>query len=170
MNSNDKQRFALLMYGMADNFRDTLTEAGLKFRFQALSGYSYKQLEHAAIHIIRTRKFTKMPTIADFIEAIDGSGDDIAETQAHHVLCQVRELGAYQTPTFDDPVTRELASRRWTWGTLCSMLERDHQWFVKEFVQAYRAYERLEIVPQLEGPTTFKQLAGGMFEDVAGPS
>lgn len=167
MTNDDKQRFAVLMYGMADNFRDTLSEAGLKFRWTALKCYSLDQIESASMHIIRTRRFTKMPTIADFVEAIEGNSDDVAEAQAHDVLCQVRRCGSYGTPSFDDPVTKELVSRRWTWSALCSMPERDQQWFVKEFIQAYRSYERLETVPQIDGPKRFKQLASGMF---AGPS
>jgi hypothetical protein len=167
MTSKDRARFAVLMYGMADNFRDTLTEAGLKFRWDALKSYSLDHIERAVMHIIRTRRFTKMPTIADFVEAIDGNSDDVAEVQAHHVLCMVRQCGVYGSPVFDDPVTSELVSRRWTWGSLCSMPERDQQWFVKEFVQAYRSYQRLEVVPQLEGPNRFKQLASSMF---TGPS
>jgi len=155
--------------GMADNYRDTITKDGIKLRFDMLMGYTIEQIEAAALRIMRSRKFLKMPTIADFIEAIEGSATDVAEIQAHHVLCQVRECGAYRTPSFDDPVARELVARRWTWAALCSMPIKDHQWFVKEFVHAYRAYERLEVVPQLEGPASVKQLSDGLFEKVAGP-
>ena len=167
MNVQDKQRFGVLMMGMADNFRDTMTEAGLRFRYKALKEYTIDQLEQAAMQIIRNRKYTKMPTVAEFVEAIDGSGADHAELQAHQVLCQIRECGAYRSPVFNDPVTQAIVSRRWTWGSLCTMPITDHQWFVKEFVHAYRNYRRLETVPQLDGPARLKQLASTVF---TGPS
>lgn len=157
MDEQDKQEFAQIMYGMADNFRDSISKEGLQFRFEALQRFSIDRIREAAIDIVNSRKFTKFPTIAEFVVRIEGDREQIAEdaarNEAYKVLQLVRERGRLNPPNFSDPVTAELLSRRWRWDSLCSTLrEEEEKWFIRDFVEAYAAMSREEKRLQLQTP------------------
>lgn len=140
------------MFGLADNFSAEINKHGLKFRFNALSGFTIDQVESAANEIALTRKFTKMPTIAEFIEFIEGSSADAAELQVEKIWAEVRRIGTYGSPEFDDPVTAQVVSNRFDWTYVCGMLEKDRPFFVRDFRDAYASYSREEKRLLLAGP------------------
>lgn len=165
MMDNDKARFTAIMAGMADNFRDTITREGLKLRFNVLKMFSVEQIEQAAFKIMATRKYTKMPTVAEFIEAIKGGGvEDVAEVQAGVVIGQIRAVGAYGSPEFDDPITQGLFISRFNWGDLCRMTDRELTWFIRDFKAAYLAYDKAHGLIFIDGSKELKQLAAGIGE------
>ncbi len=154
MNEKDKSRFAEIMFGLADNFSAEINKHGLKFRFSALGRFSIEQVEHAANEIALSRKFTKMPTIAEFIERIEGSDQDQAELQVEKIWAEVRRIGSNGSPKFDDPVTAHVVASRFGWGRICATLDKDRPFFVKDFMEAYSCYAREEKRQELlSGPT-----------------
>jgi hypothetical protein len=44
----------------------------MKLRFELLKQYTIEQVEQAGLQIMKSRKFTKMPPVAEFIDAIEG--------------------------------------------------------------------------------------------------
>ena len=147
MEISDKKRFAVIMYGLADNFRDHVSKDGLRFRFEALKEFKIEEVERASMEIVQRRKYTKMPTIGEIIEAIRGNPEkqieDVAEIQAAVVLRAIGTYGSYQSPTFEDPVTAEVIAKRFGWGHLCSYItDESKPWFVKEFKEAYLSFSR----------------------------
>jgi len=145
MHKQDETRFAHIMLGMADNFRDSITKEGMLMRFEMLKEFSIDQVEHAAKKIMLTRKYTKMPPIAEFIEAIQGNHEhqieDRAEVEATYVISCIGQ----DYPVFNDPVTAHLMSRRWKWSTWApAVLESELKWWAKEFKEAYRAFNGAE--------------------------
>ena len=140
MNNADAERFRNLMLGMADNFRDSISKEGMRLRWEMLKQYTIEQVEQAGLQIMKSRKFTKMPPVAEFIDAIDGEPVPIelkAEQQWNEIICQIRSIGSYGTPVFSDPATRGLISRRFSWQNLCRSTENDLRFFRKEFIAAY---------------------------------
>lgn len=159
MNKQDKSKFVQIMLGMADNFRDTITEEGMKMRFDMLSEFSIGQVEQAARKIMFTRKYTKMPPVAEFVEAIQGNNqqqiEDRAEVQATYVISCIGQ----DYPVFSDPVTSHLMSRRWRWNTWApAVLESELKWWAKEFKDAYRAFSGSETTLQIEAAPEIKKL------------
>jgi hypothetical protein len=140
MNKCDEPRFVQIMLGMADNFRDTITKEGMLMRFEILKAYSIDQVTAAAKKIMATRKYTKMPPIAEFIEAIEGGQpriEDRAEIQAAYVISCIGQ----GCPRFDDPVTAYLMLHRWRWSNWAPcVLESELKWWSKDFKEAYRAF------------------------------
>jgi len=147
MEINDKPEFAKIMYGLADNFRDRISKDGLRFRFSALEEFTIDQVKSAAMGIVKKRVYTKMPTVGEIIEEINGDPEqnleDLAEIQATVVLRAIGTYGSYQSPTFEDQVTSEVVTKRFGWGHLCSYItDETKPWFVKEFKEAYLSFSR----------------------------
>ena len=148
MEKSDVKRFEDLMIGTGELFSNNLSPLGLELMFKALKRYSYEQINKATHEILRTRKYTKMPTVADFIEAIEGPqekiDDDRAELQAMSVIDEIRRVGSWGAPRFDDPITADLVRRRFGWQSLCEMQTDKTSFFVREFKSAYLSYDRIE--------------------------
>ena len=141
MNHGDLEQFAAIMYGLADNFSARITPEGVDFRFEALKQYGIDQVRAAAVCLVKNRKFLKMPTIAEFIEAIEGTPEDRAEIEAMKVIDNIRLFGRYNPPRFEDPATSKVVGRM-GWNNLCSMPEDQQKWFVRDFMEAYKAESR----------------------------
>jgi hypothetical protein len=168
MIESDKNRFAQIMAGMADNFRDTITKEGMRMRFDLLKQYSIEQVEQASRKILATRKFTKMPPIAEFVEALQGqepSIEDHALVIANSIIEHMRVNGSRVFPTLD-PVAKRLMMTRWPYYQwAASVLTSELQWWVKQFCEAYRA-ESTVGRQAIEGPAQLKQIAGSVLKSV----
>ena len=170
MKESDKSRFAQIMLGMADNFRDTVTKEGMALRFDVLKEFSIQQVEAAARKILLTRKYTKMPPVAEFIEAIQGQApavEDKALVMANEIVSHLKRFGSGVSPTLDhDPTAKRLMATRWPYRQWASsVLDSELKWWIKEFCAAYRAEAIVERI-EIEGPAAMKQIAGSLFEKV----
>lgn len=145
MTDDDKTSFAQIMIGLAENYGQTLTTAGLKLRFEALRQFPLDAVKAASMSLLASRKYNSMPTVADFLEHIGGgNAEDKAEIEAGKVVEAVRSVGAYRSVVFDDPVTMAVISRAFGgWVRLCqNMTDREEKFFRREFKQAYGSYSR----------------------------
>jgi hypothetical protein len=153
MDSTDKKRFSEIMAGMAENFSSQLSTPGMALRYDALKDFSIDQIATGASVLMRTRKTMGMPTVAEMIEAISGpkgTMSDRAAEQVNAIMQQIRQVGYYGKPSLDDPVTQRLLSGRWAWKSLCSMTEREHRFWAKEFIDAYQSSQKTDNVHQIE--------------------
>ena len=145
MTDDDKTSFAQIMIGLAENYGQTVTTAGLKLRFEALRQFPLDAVKAASMSLLASRKYNSMPTVADFLEHIGGgNAEDKAEIEAGKVVEAVRSVGAYRSVVFDDPVTMAVISRAFGgWVRLCqNMTDREEKFFRREFKQAYGSYSR----------------------------
>jgi hypothetical protein len=78
-------------------------------------------------------------------------GPDLLENravmEATLTIRAVKNIGAYQSVKFNDPVTTVVIQRGFSgWITLCTdFKENDEKWFRNEFVKHYQAYTRRNI-------------------------
>ena len=142
-NRDDRKAFAEIMYGLADNFSAEINKYGIKFRFDLLKKYNIDQIRAAAHEIALGRKYTKMPTVGELVETIDGSTGDIADMQVELVLAEMRRVGSYGTPVFDDPVTAHIIAKRIGWKSTCGTAERDWKHFIRDFREAYSSCSKI---------------------------
>jgi hypothetical protein len=150
MNANDVRVFEKAITGLSENFSANLSEPGINMWFEALRGYSIEQVKSACLGIMKSRKYTKMPTAAEFIEFIDGNVSTSSETQAYIVIDAMGAHGAYKSIIFDDPVTMAVIESRGGWVQMCSgYREPERKWWVHEFMRTYAAY-KLECVGRNE--------------------
>lgn len=146
MNKNDARRFSELMMGLAEDAGATVTQPGIKMKFKALAEFSIEDIEAAAYNVLKHRQYNrnKMPTVADFIEAIKGRAEDKASLKGVEVLQAIKRIGHNDSVDFGDPVTHAvIAGRFGGWVKLCRDLMEDKEgWFLKDFEAVYAAYSR----------------------------
>lgn len=140
-----KKKFSEILFALAGNFGDTLdpyTMRSWKIMFEE-DGISMEQIQRASVKIMRSRKISKMPTYAEFLEFIQGSSLENAEQQADIVLKCVRYYGSMKDPEFEDPITAHLMTFRWPYRHwIKSFKISETVWWRKEFVAAYQSYAK----------------------------
>ncbi len=167
----DRQVFAKYMTLLAEVHGKEISKSLMDVYWISLQQYGDTECESAFNRLITTTRFFPKPV--DVIEAIQANNpaaqitmNDRATEQIAVVMKQVRELGYYRTPCFDDPVTKRLMTGRWSWRSICSMTTEEHKWWAKEFIEAYQASERVNgnsDMPQIENSNRrLKLLAGGI--------
>ena len=133
MENRDKQAFAEMMVALAENYGQTVTKAGMALRFEALREFAVADVQRAAMSLIRSRKYTSMPTVADFLEHLGGgSVEDKAEAAAAKALRAVSEVGRYASVAFDDPVLMAVIEGSWgSWPEFCAACSGSEVKFVR---------------------------------------
>lgn len=112
------------------------------------------ELQDAAIQVMKSRVYNKLPTPADILDIIRPRVNykAIAEAQADEVLAAVRRCGPDRKPDFSDPITARLMSTRWGWSSFARDLESDRAtWWRRDFVDAYQAAAATGEVKRIEG-------------------
>ncbi|MBS3777490.1 MAG: hypothetical protein KGY70_20005 [Bacteroidales bacterium] len=172
MNKEERKELAEILYGLAGNFGDSVDDQTAKIwaRGFEFEGITMDQIKAAAMRILKTRTISKMPTFAEFLEAINGSKKDNAQAQADIVFETLRRNGATSEPIFEDPVTNHLMSTRWKWKNWASsVLEDEIKWWRKEFIEAYQSYaanpENVEQVQKLTAPQRLQKLISGIGDE-----
>ncbi|MDL2209893.1 DUF6475 domain-containing protein [Desulfovibrio sp. OttesenSCG-928-O18] len=146
MTHADFKQFSALIQGVAECYGQSLSAQGIVLRFKLIEQFDYAEVEKAALSIMATRKYTSMPTPADFLEHISGgSAEDKAEVEAGKVLDAIGRYGAYASVVFDDAVTQAVIVQAYGgWVKLsqeCGVKESE-KWFRKDFAKSWAAYSR----------------------------
>lgn len=174
MENPDKQAFAEMMVALAENYGQTVTKAGMALRFDALREYDITDVRRAAMSLLRSRKYTSMPTVADFLEHMGGgSAEDKAEAAAGKALRAVAEAGRYASVTFDDPVLMAVVENAWGgWPEFCAACSGPEVKFVRrELAKTYAAYARQGVrrYGHLSGITENSNGSAGYLEHIPTP-
>ena len=174
MDNQDKQAFAEIMVALAENYGQSVTKAGMALRFDALREYTIADVRRAAMSLLRSRKYTTMPTVADFIEHLGGgSAEDKAEAAVGKALRAVSEVGRYASVAFDDAVLMAVIEQGWgSWPDFCAACTGQDVKFVRrELFKAYMAYARQGIrrYGHLSGMTENSNGSAGYFEHIPDP-
>jgi hypothetical protein len=160
----DKKMFNKYMSILAEIHGKDLSAALLEAYWLILKSYSDSECETAFNRMMVESRFFPKP--ADIIESITKASpcvQDAAQDQVNVVMRQIRDLGSYRTPVFDDPITKSLMSSRWSWQSVCSMTESELKWWAKEFIDAYQSANHSGTLPQIESNSSrLRLLAGGI--------
>ena len=164
MEKTDEKRFIQIMLGMADNFRDSITKEGMTMRFDMLKDYNINQVESAAKQIMLTRKYTKMPPVAEFIEILKGGNkEDKALVIANNIISHLKTHGSRVFPKLDDPTAKHLMTKRWPYYEwAAAVIESELKWWTKAFCEAYKSYTALEEPMKIAAPENVKKLISGI--------
>ena len=146
MTQADFKRFSALIQGVAECYSQSLSAQGIALRFKMLEQFDFAEVQNAAYSVMATRKYTSMPTPADFLEHISGgSAEDRAEVEAGKVLTAIVRHGPYDSVVFDDAVTQAVILQAYGgWPNLCADcgVEESEHWFRKNFAKTWAAYSR----------------------------
>jgi len=149
MTDQDKKEFMAIMTGLAEDKGLQLSAAGIALKFEALKGFDIEQIRNAALCMMREKKFSTMPSVADFAEYLGGGRvEDIAEIEAAKVCKAIAQVGGWKPVVFDNAITQAVIQYSFGgWPKLCEEMKEDQQkWFIKDFVKSYGAYARQRIV------------------------
>lgn len=174
MEDLDKQAFAEMIVALAENYGQTVTRAGMALRFDALREYGIADIRRATMSLLRSRKYTTMPTVADFLEHLGGgSAEDKAELAAGKILKAVARVGRYASVSFDDPVVMAVIEGAYGgWPQLCEACAGNEVKFVRrELAKTYAAYARqgARHYGHLSGLTENQNGSAGMLEFLPRP-
>lgn len=167
MQERDFDQFDELMLGLAENYGQRLTPQGIALRFKMLEAYSIEQVREATYSILASRKYTTMPTVADFLEHLHGgSAEDRAQVEAGKVLQAIKDHGSWRSVVFDSPVTQAVIQQAYGgWIKLCEDCgaEESEKWFRKDFAATWAAYSRqsVQTFGALTGRTELQNEASG---------
>ncbi len=175
MTQADFKQFSVLMQGVAECYGQTLSAQGVILRFKLLQQFGYAEMEAATLSIMATRKYTSMPTPADFLEHMSGgAAEDKAEVEAGKVLSAVSAYGGYASVVFDDPVTQAVIVQAYGgWVKLCANcgVEESENWFRKTFAKTWAAYSRQGVKQFgcLPGLIEITNHSSGQYEHIPQP-
>ena len=175
MTQADFKPFSELIQGVAECHGQSLSAQGVALRFKLLEQFDMAEVRQAALSIMATRKYTSMPTPADFLEHISGgSAEDKAEVEAGKVLAAIGKHGAYASVLFDDAVTQAVIVQAYGgWPKLCADcgVEESEHWFRKNFAKTWAAYSRQGVKQSGHLPGLFEitNYSNGFFDYVDPP-
>ncbi len=175
MTQADFKSFSELIQAVAECYGQTLSAQGIALRFKLLEQCSLAEVRSAALSIMATRKYTSMPTPADFLEHLGGgSVEDKAEVEAGKVLAAIGRHGAYASVVFDDAVTQAVILQAYGgWPKLCADcgVEESEHWFRKNFVKTWAAYSRQGVKQSghLPGLIEISNYSNGFYEHIPAP-
>lgn len=168
----DFDRFDALIQGVAECYGQTLSAQGIALRFKLLERFDFTEVQNAALSVMATRKYTSMPTPADFLEHISGgSAEDKAEIEAGKVLDAIGRHGGYASVVFDDAVTQAVIVQAYGgWPKVCADcgVEESENWFRKNFAKTWAAYSRQGVkqTGHLPGLFEIDNYSNGFFEHI----
>jgi len=149
------------MNGLADIYGHNLSKIGIDMRFNALKQYSIEQVTEASNIIVRTRKYTTMPVPADFITAIEGDPDEIADIQKSIVMEAYNRYDPRQK--FKDPITQGVINKI-GWGKMGQVNKKEIPFLLKDFKDMYKSYKKATSGNLLNAPPEVKSLLENMVK------
>ena len=175
MTQADFKPFSELIQGVAECYGQSLSAQGVALRFKLLEQFDFTEVRQAALSVMATRKYTSMPTPADFLEHISGgAAEDKAEVEAGKVLTAIGRHGGYASVVFDDPVTQAVILQAYGgWPKLCADcgVEESEHWFRKNFAKTWAAYSRQGVKQSghLPGIIEITNHGKGFYEHIPAP-
>lgn len=128
-----KEFVVLLSYYKAD-----LSTEIIALYYENLKDFSIEEFIKAKSKILKTRKFSNMPSIAEFIENLEGDADEKALNAWDEVLKAMDKFGAYESVAFKDTAITKAILNIGGWIELNNA--DDLTWLKKDFIRAYKAY------------------------------
>lgn len=158
MESKDKEKFAVIMWGLTEEFGGTISKENIQMRFRSLSEFSIEQVTAACNWLFDNREATfpvvpRTKEIRDAIKRISGELNPKAkaEMECDKIFKKLYAYGREALPLFYDEKTKYLMTHRWTFEQLGNIKEDDLKWFRKSFVEAYLDFG--ETIPaMIDGP------------------
>ena len=159
MTKTDYRQFAAALGTLAEIHNRELSALATKAYFRALQEFDIAAVETAIGKAITSTKWFPKPV--ELIESLRGrqaTAEQVADQQWTGIVDAIRTVGAYGQPSFSDPITHHLITRRFPWAELCAKTEKELVWTHKAFIAAYTAADTAEYKPQIASPKAIRPL------------
>ena len=124
---------------------EKLSKEKQEIYFLALKDLSKEEFQTGFIRIVKDRKYTNFPSIAEIRKYSLWLKEQDVETRIHiakeKLKAAIKVYGAYQTVGFDDPNIHAVIDSLGGWLQVCTMDMEDLDKFITfEFKKVYKAY------------------------------
>ena len=139
MQNEDKAKFLMLMTAITELHQKKLSKQLLDIYWNALKHFEFKDVQLAMNRLILDPDVGQfMPKPADIARYIDGDSETRALNAWGKVMCAVRQVGAWDSVIFDDPIIHIVLTEMGGWVSLCRKQESELSFIFKEFEKRYR--------------------------------
>ena len=128
----------LFMFG--EIYNKDITEGIIGVYFDIFKDYSANEFKKAAYNVIKTHKFTSIPTPAHILEYIEGTSDDKALVAWHLARQAVVDIGYYDSPKFKNQIISNCIDAEGGWQEFCSIKTDNLPFAEKRFLDLYRIF------------------------------
>lgn len=147
-----KRRFATLITGLADYYKQEISRAVLGLYWEGMRQYDYAAIEKACwAHTQNPDTGMWMPKVADIVKMLAGRTDDQAKIAWAKVDRAVRTVGIYQDVAFDDGLIHRVIADMGGWVALNGKSEDEWPFVAKEFETRYRGFRMRGNMPEYPG-------------------
>lgn len=141
---DEKRRFAALITGLSDYYRQEISKAVLSLYWEGLKQYDYEAIEKAAwAHTQSPDESGRwMPKISDLTKALQGRTVDQASVAWAKVDRAVRTVGPWVDVSFDDPLINRVLQDLGGWIKIAELTdEKEWPFTEKRFITLYQGYK-----------------------------
>ena len=148
-NLEEKRRFALLMTGLSDYYKQEISKTVMGIYFRGLREFEYGDIERAVdAHLINPDTagsfFPKMNELAKMIQGSTSDQSALAWSKAEEA---VKRAGPYQDVVFDDAIIHRVLADMGGWIWLCSQDDKAWQFVGNDFKTRYKGYRMRGEIP-----------------------
>lgn len=145
----EKKRFAALLTGLADYYKQEISRAVMALYWEGLKQYDFAAVEKACwAHTQNPDTGMWMPKIADIVKMVSGRTDDQAKVAWAKVDKAVRSVpGTGASVAFDDPIIHRVIADMGGWTSFGIKTEDEWPFVAKEFENRYRGFRMRGEVP-----------------------
>jgi len=164
----ERGRFAALITGTADYYRQTISDFSIDLYWRGLYRFDIDAIESAVErHCIRPDKEGNfMPKISDLVLMLDGRSSDQSGAAWAKVDWAIRHVGTWADVVFDDALTHRIIADMGGWTWFGNKEEKEWPFIAKEFQTRYQGYrmrsESPEYLPILIGVFNSQNGVSGM--------
>jgi hypothetical protein len=149
MEPTDRKAFAACLLGVAEIYRQDLSDAVARIWWEALRLYDMPAVADAfSRHVASPDVGQFMPKPADIIRMLAGTSKDAALVAWSKTDRAVRHVGAYASVAFDDPLVHRVLQDMGGWVALCEKTDDEWPFVRNEFVNRYQGYRSSGLLPE----------------------
>jgi hypothetical protein len=153
MQKHEETEFKEVMIGLGEYYGKEISEALTKIYWYDLKPLTIEQFKQAASqHRLNPDNGQFFPKSADIVKVFTGNSkqqeqrlDDTAQMQWLVVLSEMRRIGSHGTLKIEDHQAMAAVKALGGWRFICSQTEAQLVWQHKEFIAAYKNFERTDI-------------------------
>lgn len=138
-------------------YRVDLSNAVMSVWWNSMRGYDLPQLREAfGRHVVDPERGQFLPKPADVVRLLEGGAADVSVLAWYRVEQTLRDVGTYESVTFDDPLTQRVIYDMGGWVWLGQQTVKEWPFVQQRFCAAYRAYRARGVPsfpPHLPGVT-----------------
>jgi len=149
--------FALLDAEYGDKLTDQQRAFKKELFFKIIGKYPPEKVKEMTLTMIKNRKFSNYPKIAEMVEIIEGNKEEETELAWAYLLEQVSRYGYYYSVSFQKyPAIGGFIESEGGWINFCDKLSDAQDdgkeiWIKKEFEKSYSAFKKREVPTYFEG-------------------